>query len=499
MDLLRKFNVNKVEDSVGSARRISSKDIYHVSRIGSIRSSIAVDLPLVSLVRYTLYPLTVVALLFFTAKWYGESLSNNYIVLSILAFLLSLQVFGEASFYTALTSFPVFIALSSIIPRSIIFALILTFLGYTTGLFVHFSYPVLQQWLILVPFALLISQLLSVNIIYKIIKATKPSRRAVIVGVNQLSQELYRKINTDRFLNINVSGFFDDRDRVRQRLSDDGLKLGRLSELPSYANTHHIQIIYICLPIVAQPRIIKLLEELRDTTVSVYFVPDIFMVDLIQARIDRITGIPILAICETPFYGFRGMIKRMFDIALSLIILLLIWPVMFAVAVGVKLSSPGPIIFKQRRYGLDGQEIAVYKFRTMSVCEDGETITQAKRHDGRITAFGGFLRRTSLDELPQFLNVLGGSMSIVGPRPHAVAHNEMYRKVIKAYMIRHKVKPGITGWAQVNGFRGETATLDRMRGRVECDLDYLRNWSVTLDMWIMIKTALLVFGDQRAY
>ena len=184
---------------------------------------------------------------------------------------------------------------------------------------------------------------------------------------------------------------------------------------------------------------------------------------------------------------------------LSLLILLLVSPVLLAAAVAVKLSSPGPVIFRQRRYGLDGQEILVYKFRSMRVTEDGPVVTQAQKGDSRITAVGAFLRKTSLDELPQFINVLQGRMSIVGPRPHAVVHNEMYRKLIKGYMVRHKVKPGITGWAQVNGYRGETETLDKMQGRIDYDLDYLRNWSLRLDLLIIYKTIRVVIGDSKAY
>ncbi|HUX30174.1 MAG TPA: exopolysaccharide biosynthesis polyprenyl glycosylphosphotransferase, partial [Thiobacillus sp.] len=181
------------------------------------------------------------------------------------------------------------------------------------------------------------------------------------------------------------------------------------------------------------------------------------------------------------------------------LILLLIWPLLLVLAAGVKLSSPGPAIFKQRRYGLDGNEILVYKFRSMSVCEDGATVKQAVRCDPRITRFGAFIRRTSLDELPQFINVLQGHMSVVGPRPHTVAHNEQYRKLIKGYMLRHKVKPGITGLAQVNGLRGETETLDKMRARVQYDIDYMRNWSLAFDLIIIAKTLVVVWRDQNAY
>jgi len=207
--------------------------------------------------------------------------------------------------------------------------------------------------------------------------------------------------------------------------------------------------------------------------------------------------VPVVSVRDTPYFGVRGLIKRLSDILIASLILLLASPVMALIAVGIKLTSPGPVLFKQRRYGLDGEEISVYKFRSMTVTEDGDRIVQAKKRDPRVTPFGKFLRRSSLDELPQFFNVLQGRMSVVGPRPHAVAHNEMYRKVVKGYMIRHKVKPGITGWAQVNGLRGETDTLDKMAARIEYDLEYIRNWSVMLDLWIILKTVKVVFGGDR--
>ena len=224
-----------------------------------------------------------------------------------------------------------------------------------------------------------------------------------------------------------------------------------------------------------------------------------FVTDLIQGHPGSVCGMPVISVCETPFNGFDGVAKRASDIVFSSLILLLISPVLLGVAIAVKRSSPGPIIFKQRRYGLDGKEILIYKFRSMTVTEDGSAIEQAHKNDARITPLGAFLRKTSLDELPQFVNVLQGRMSIVGPRPHAVAHNELYRKLIKGYMVRHKVKPGITGWAQVNGLRGETETLDKMQGRIDYDLDYLRNWSLRLDIHIIFKTIALVIKDQRAY
>jgi putative colanic acid biosynthesis UDP-glucose lipid carrier transferase len=257
--------------------------------------------------------------------------------------------------------------------------------------------------------------------------------------------------------------------------------------------------VYITLPLGSQPRIVELLEQVQGTTASVFFVPDVFGISIIQGRLQDMNGIPVVGLCETPFTGINQLVKRVSDIVLATLILLLITPVLLVVALLVKFSSPGPVIFRQRRNGLDGEEIIVYKFRSMRSEDNGPVVPQATKADPRVTPIGAFLRRTSLDELPQFINVLQGRMSIVGPRPHAVAHNELYRQLIKAYMVRHKVKPGITGWAQIHGHRGETDTIEKMQARVEYDLEYLRNWSLGLDLQIIARTVKLVFIDRNAY
>jgi putative colanic acid biosynthesis UDP-glucose lipid carrier transferase len=192
------------------------------------------------------------------------------------------------------------------------------------------------------------------------------------------------------------------------------------------------------------------------------------------------------------------VLKRGSDVLLAAGALLLLAPLLAAIALLVRRSSPGPALFRQRRFGLDGREFVVYKFRTMTVCED-EPVMQATRLDLRVTPIGRFLRRTSLDELPQLLNVLSGSMSLVGPRPHAVAHNQHYRKLVSGYMLRHKVRPGITGLSQVNGLRGETVDVEKMRRRVELDIEYLKNWSLGLDVRILLKTLRVVWNDKSAY
>ena len=305
----------------------------------------------------------------------------------------------------------------------------------------------------------------------------------------------------DKEVAIELKGFFDDiaTNKSASLAETSKALIGNLEQIADYVRQHAIDIIYITLPPSMHAQIMLLLDDLKDTTASIYFVPDFFMADLIQGRIDEIDGLPVVAVCETPFTGYDGFIKRLSDIVIASTLLILLLPILMLIALSVKLSSPGPVLFNQRRYGLDGQEIIVYKFRSMTVTENGANVIQATANDARVTKFGKFIRKTSLDELPQFINVLQGRMSVVGPRPHAVTHNEMYRKVIKGYMIRHKVKPGITGWAQVNGYRGETKTVDSMKSRIDYDLEYLKKWSLLLDLSIIIKTIFLIFKDSKAY
>ena len=375
---------------------------------------------------------------------------------------------------------------------------LLGLLGWATHTLEAFDQRVILAWALATPAFLFAAHRLLPLVLPRVLATQGLQKVAVIAGANQLGRRLAEQLH-DPMLGIRVAGYFDDRGAGRLQNLAAEQNLGALPQLADYARAQRIDVIYIALPMASQPRILRLLEDLRDTTASIYFVPDIFVSDLIQARVDSLGGLPVVAVCESPFYGFNGLVKRVSDIVLSLFILAVISPLMLAIAIGVKLSSPGPILFKQRRYGLDGRKIAVYKFRSMTVAEDGDLVRQATRNDSRITGFGAFLRRTSLDELPQFINVLQGRMSVVGPRPHAVAHNEIYRKLIRGYMIRHKVRPGITGLAQVMGFRGETETVEKMKARIEHDLQYLRNWSLLLDLQIILKTVVVVLGRQNAY
>jgi putative colanic acid biosynthesis UDP-glucose lipid carrier transferase len=375
---------------------------------------------------------------------------------------------------------------------------LLLFLGWASRTLEVFDPRVILAWALATPAALFAAHRLLPVVWPRVLAAEGMQKTAVIAGANELGRKLAARLRSDPLLGIRFAGYFDDRAPGRLQNVIPRENLGPLSGLADHARSSTVDVIYIALPMASQPRILKLLEDLRDTTTSIYFVPDIFVSDLIQARVDSIGGLPVVAVCESPFYSFNGVVKRVSDFCLAALILVAISPLMAAIALGVKLSSPGPVLFKQRRYGLDGKRIVVYKFRSMTVAEDGDVVRQATRNDSRVTRFGAFLRRTSLDELPQFINVLQGRMSIVGPRPHAVAHNEMYRKLIRGYMIRHKVKPGITGLAQVNGLRGETDTVDKMKARIDYDLAYLRNWSLALDLRIILKTAVVLL-HKNAY
>ena len=327
------------------------------------------------------------------------------------------------------------------------------------------------------------------------------TRRFAIVGVNDLGFQLARSIEAAPELGLKLVGFYDDRPGQRLPVIPDNLGqcLGSVDELVEQSRRCEIDTIYITFPMRAESRIRSILERLSDSTASVYIVPDFFVFELLHSRWTNINGVPAVSVFENPFYGIDGMLKRILDLVLGLAFLAVAAVPMLVVAAAVKLTSRGPVFFRQKRYGLDGREILVWKFRSMRVCEDGAVVTQAKRDDDRLTPIGGFLRKTSLDELPQLFNVIQGSMSLVGPRPHANAHNEAYRKQIRGYMLRHKVKPGITGLAQVSGWRGETDTLEKMQKRIECDHQYIRQWSLWMDITILIKTFWVVLRRKNAY
>ncbi len=447
---------------------------------------------LLSVLEAGLEPVSLVLSLWAVAFYFEGGLNGPYLILSVIVFSVTFPGLPRLN-----DSW--FGMVGSVVLNWCWTATLLILTGIGTGYLREFSGRAVLAWLIVAPLSQIGFQVLLRLLAPALLTLQGPPRKAIIVGMNDQGVALASRVGETPYSRIEFLGFFDDRDLKRLDASSEYRMLGRLSELSLFVRQKGIQLIYLSLPMASQPRILQILDELKDTTASIFFVPDMFVTDLIQGRSGSVCGMPVISVCETPFTGMDGFLKRLSDVVLASLILVLISPALAAIAVAVKLGSPGPIIFRQRRYGLDGKEIVVYKFRSMTVTEDGQQVMQATKNDARITPLGAFLRKTSLDELPQFINVLQGRMSVVGPRPHAVSHNEMYRKLIKGYMVRHKVKPGITGWAQVNGFRGETETLDKMQGRIDYDLDYLRNWSLQLDLRIIAMTVRLVINDRRAY
>lgn len=401
-------------------------------------------------------------------------------------------------------------------------------LGYATKTTAHFSRLTLGTWILLVPLALFLERIGVRMLLGSLRSHGYNTRKVAIVGTGRVAQSLAREIQANDWMGLEIAGFFANDPSQRVESDDfgvdnfgmDGLGMpqfagdydddnvrysvdvpvaGSLKDLIDAARAHQLDEIYIAMPARSRHLVTALVSELSNSSVPVCVVPDLFTLNLINAQIVEVGTVPMVSIFQSPLDEVGVVLKRAEDIVLATMILLMIAGPMLAIAIGIKLTSRGPVLFKQRRYGLKGEEIQVWKFRSMTVMEDGNTVRQAGRNDARITPFGAFLRRTSLDELPQFINVLQGSMSIVGPRPHAVAHNEQYRRSIEGYMLRHLVKPGITGWAQVNGWRGETDTREKMEKRVEYDLHYLRHWSLELDLRIIVMTVFKGFINRNAY
>lgn len=355
-------------------------------------------------------------------------------------------------------------------------------LGFLTKSSNIFSRVIITSWLILTP-ALLIGGRLAIFFVLRLIRSQGSNARTYIVFGNIESGTLLeRKISQAPWTGLAHASTTESYDDLISQIRDK-----------------HIDYVFITNAEINPESTRKAIVGLSDSTASVYIVPQLFLHNTFDSGWVTLGNTPMITVNDHPFYGSHWLLKKLEDIILGSIIFLLILPLMLLIAIGVRLDSKGPILFKQRRYGLNGEVIQVFKFRTMTTLDDSTVVVQASKDDPRITRLGRILRKTSLDELPQFLNVLQGTMSIVGPRPHAIAHNEEYRQLIDGYMLRHKVKPGITGWAQVNGFRGETETLDKMQSRVEYDLFYINNWTLSMDLKIIGLTILKGFINKSAY
>ena len=457
----------------------------------------SLDSGTVFLIKTLFYPVTTVALLVLCLWAGGGSLIGPNFLIALLSYVGVAEFMGACRVHRAPSLAHELRWLLSIVFRWVGIGAGVYLILYLTDLKAALTDRVVLVWFGLTPFVLWSGNIALRQILYVGGERTH-TRNAVIIGVTEEGLLLSRLMQQQSLSRMNLLGFFEDREVGRipeQRYS----LLGRVDDAAAFVSQNRVNVVYITLPMSRHPRILKLLRSLQNTIASVYFVPDFSALYHIQARVDVVHGVPMIAVCESPFFGLLSLAKRVSDIMMSGFIVLCISPLLLAIAIGVKLTSQGSVIFRQRRYGLDGREIMVYKFRSMTVTEDGEsTYKQVTRSDMRVTPFGAFLRRTSMDELPQFFNVLEGSMSVVGPRPHVIAVNEHYRRLIPSYMFRHKVKPGLTGWAQVNGYRGGD-DLHGMTKRIEFDLEYLENWSLWFDARIILRTFSLIWRDRSSY
>lgn len=436
--------------------------------------------------------------LYVLAEMTGTAATEYFSAVTIVVTVLSITLLQSPRTPAAELITPRRVVASGLLMRWLMLLLALLAIGYIAGVPPAYSPPVILMWAVATPALLVPSMLVLDETARRLLCRPNNGRKVVFAGYNHASQQLAERFARHAELCMTVKGFFDDRSAQRLEALEQQQLLGPLSELPEYIKNNDIDVIFIALPLRHIRRVQDLLHALGDTTVSLYYLPDVLVSDQFQARVGEILGVPVIAMRESPFYGYRGAAKRLMDLVIAATALLLTGPFLLAIAAAIRLTSNGPALFRQRRYGLDGREIVIYKFRTMTVTEDSGWLDQAKPNDARITRLGRFLRRYSLDETPQLINVLQGRMSLVGPRPHAVGHNEEYRRLIKGYMVRHKVPPGITGLAQIKGFRGATPRLQDMQGRVRCDLEYLRNWSLLLDLKILILTVPKLFKSDNA-
>ncbi|MBR9867930.1 MAG: undecaprenyl-phosphate glucose phosphotransferase [Oceanospirillales bacterium] len=372
--------------------------------------------------------------------------------------------------------------------------LLLALIGFVTKNGESFSREVLLEWAV-VGFVLQLISMIALGALYKRYKVMFPREIAtLVIGTGDMAIKLVNNLNLDNGLADRVVGFVKSDDDLS--VEDEAANLprpllGRAENLRQVIKEYKIRRIYIALP-VSQSEIIEAMHiDLLDMNVDVIWVPDIFGLNLLNHSISEVAGMPLITLNESPVTSKRShiVVKGVMDRVLAAIALLAFSPLMLIIAILIKRESEGPVFFKQDRHGLNGKIIQVWKFRSMRLHNDTE-VKQATKGDSRVTRVGAFIRRTSIDELPQFINVLQGTMSLVGPRPHAVAHNDYYSDKVNAYLARHRIKPGITGLAQISGCRGETETLDKMEKRVELDLAYINNWSLGLDIKILIKTPL---------
>ena len=440
--------------------------------------------------------------LFLIIEYVGHVDDDVFSIRFVIAAMGSIIVFSSHRLLNSLQDRNALSLLPKLTWRWFVVFMIVLLSAYVEKTSEQLSRKVMLLWLVITPFSLMAMALLIRVVASAYYASPLRRRKAILIWSNSACADLVSSLRDSPLAAVDVIGFFDNRNVSRPPSNID--RLGDLGDavnwlLDSETGKIKVDVVFIGMNTKEPEELSEILEILYDSTATTYFVPESLIFGMPGIQLRELAGRPVLASVETPFIGLAALPKRIIDFIGAFIALILLSPVMLTVAIGVKMSSPGPIFFKQVRYGIAGKAINVFKFRSMKMAAKDTPVVQATVGDIRVTKFGSFIRKTSLDELPQLFNVLNGDMSLVGPRPHAVAHNELYRKLVNGYMFRHKIKPGITGWAQVNGLRGETDTLEKMQARVDYDLYYLQHWSIWLDFVILWRTVKVLFGDKNAY
>lgn len=426
--------------------------------------------------------------------------SEAYLILIIFSLLLAIMLFPQCGLYHPLRNTHWPHLLQRLIVAWSLLMLCLIVIGWATKTSAEFSRLWLGYWAGMGFIGLLATHALTASFLSTMRKRGWNQKRVLVAGAGNGGREVIRRLNMHPWAGLKVVAAADDDYHSLGSEVEDVPVIGRLRHIPELVERLYIDEVWITLPLSVSHPINEMLARLRNTTANVRYVPDMEELHLLNYSVSDVAGLAVLNLTMSPMVGINRLGKMIEDYVLATLIVIAISPLMLGIAIGIKLSSPGPVFFRQERHGWDGRKFECYKFRTMVVHqEQGSTIQQATKNDSRVTRFGAFLRRTSLDELPQLFNVLKGDMSLVGPRPHAVKHNLLYRERIEDYMLRHKVKPGITGWAQINGWRGETDTDEKMKHRIEHDLYYIEHWSLGLDFKILALTAFKGFVHENAY
>lgn len=451
---------------------------------------------------YRVVDLVIISILLLISLYYYEVPFNIHYQLVLVISLSCFLFFGQTlNLYRSWRTSTTFNMISFATLTWVLCCTVLVMLAYFSKTGAVYSRLAIGSWFLATAIVMVIWRIIFRELLFQFRKLGMNTKPVIIIGATETGLKLAEQIRLNPQQGLTIAGIYDDRAPERLPHQGEFEISGTIDEgIEVVKSSNSINQVYVAMPMKAEARITQILNQFRDTTATVHIVPDFFIYNLLHARWQHVGNMETLSVYDSPFEGFSLTVKRIEDIVLSLIIMSIIIVPMCFIALAIKLTSRGPIIFKQQRYGLDGKEIEIYKFRSMALVQkDTNEVKQATKFDARVTKVGGFLRRTSLDELPQFVNVLKGEMSIVGPRPHAVIHNEEYRKRIDGYMLRHKVKPGITGWAQVNGWRGETDTLEKMEKRIEFDLAYIHRWSLFFDLKIIVLTIFKGFVNKNAY